>query len=228
MIKGTAEWYRDSFKDNRMASGFVKWAHQEIDNYASMYRKQVFNHNQMNFQVIADCLKSTKEHCDVLRKVGLDLSFVLDNLFHDDLRDVMVAYEERDADRLDKIVMSDNFTVVASQSLGNEVKVTASVVSFYNIIIQFVNDICLLANLPLYSQVIESVSNLTELYLTRVIKDSAARDLSKEQRYAAMMNVSFVLDNIIPRVATQLDRHFDRPIPELEALRERLRDLTLV
>jgi len=208
-----------------MASGFVKWAREQVDIYANVYRKQVFNHNQQNFQIIADCLKSTADQCATLRKVGLDLNFLLEELFEDDIRETIAAYETRCLDRLAKVVENDNFAVVSSQSLGTEVKVTASVVSFYNILIQFVNDVCLLAKIALYIKVIDGVSSLTEQYLTRMMAESRERDLSKDQRYAATMNVSFVLDNIVPRISSQLNRHFDRPIPELDTLRARLREL---
>lgn len=145
---------------------------------------------------------------------------------------------------------------------------TASVVSFYNILIKFVNEACLLVKLPvsqhahyffmtsttrviltnfitkLYSTLIQSISNITEQYLRRMIKESQAREMAKDQRYAAMMNVAFVLDNVVPRISSQLNvstttqgavghmsftnntplqRHFDRPIPELDTLRATLR-----
>ncbi|RUP43284.1 hypothetical protein BC936DRAFT_137393 [Jimgerdemannia flammicorona] len=228
LIRNTCDWYRESFKDNRMASGFVKWAREQVEIYAVIYRKQVFHHNQQNFQIIADCLKSTNDQCAMLRMVGLDLNFLLEELFEEDVRETIAAYEERCLEKLAKVVANDNFAVVSSQSLGTEVKVTASVVSFYNILIQFVNDVCLLAKLSLYIKVIDGVSSLTEQYLKRMKAESRERDLSKDQRYAAKMNVSFVLDNIVPRISGQLNRHFDRPIPELDTLRARLRELSIV
>jgi hypothetical protein len=38
-----------------------------------------------------------------------------------------------------------------------------------------------------------------------MIKESQAREMAKEQRYAAMMNVAFVLDNVVPRISSQLN-----------------------
>lgn len=78
----------------------------------------------------------------------MDLKFLLDDLFADEIKALIISYEERCIDKLDKIIKEDRFLVVSSQSLGTDVKVTASVVSFYNILIKFVNEACLLVKLP--------------------------------------------------------------------------------
>ncbi|CAM0139200.1 unnamed protein product [Umbelopsis sp. WA50703] len=223
LIRNTCEWYRDSFKDNRMASGFVTWVKEQISIYAQIFNKQVFGQNSFNLRVIADCLRSTSDQCTLLRKVGLDLKFLLDDLFAEEIKALIVGYEERCIGKLDKIIKEDRFLVVSSQSLGTDVKVTASVVSFYNILIKFVNEACLLVKLPLYTTMITSISNITEQYLRRMVMESQAREMAKDQRYAAMMNVAFVLDNVVPRISSQLNRHFDRPIPELDTLRATMR-----
>jgi hypothetical protein len=52
---------------------------------------------------------------------------------------------------------------------------------------------------------ITSISNITEQYLRRMVMESQAREMAKDQRYAAMMNVAFVLDNVVPRISSQLN-----------------------
>lgn len=86
-------------------------------------------------------------------------------------------------------------------------------------LIKFVNDICLIAKLQLYETVVRSISRVTEHYLRTMVEQSNG------QRSVASMNIGFVLDNVVPRVSSQLNRHFDRPIPELDSLRARLRGL---
>lgn len=54
-----------------------------------------------------------------MRKVGLDLKFMLDDIFAEEIKKLIVAYEERAIGRLDKIIKEDKFLVVSSQSLGN-------------------------------------------------------------------------------------------------------------
>lgn len=66
LIRNTCEWYRDSFKQNEMASGFVTWVREQTEVYASIYKRQVFGQSQLSCQVIADCFKSTVEQCSIV------------------------------------------------------------------------------------------------------------------------------------------------------------------
>lgn len=228
LIRNTCEWYRDSFKQNDMASGFVTWVREQTEVYAGIYKRQVFGQSQLSCQVIADCFKSTVEQCSILRKVGLDLKFLLEDLFFENVKETVITYEKRNNDKITKIVKNDNFNVVSGQGLGTDVKVTSSVVSFYNLLVKFSNDICLLSKLQLYSTVIDSICHLTEHYLRSMVAESRKKELSREQRSIASLNVSFILDNVVPRVSSQLNYHFNRPIPELDTLRARLRELTYI
>ncbi|RCH85044.1 exocyst complex component exo84, partial [Rhizopus azygosporus] len=222
LIRNTCEWYRDSFKQNEMASGFVTWVREQTEIYADIYRRQVFG-QKLGCQAIADCFKSTLEHCSILRKVGLDLKFLLEDLFLDNVKETVMNYKQRNMEKVEKFAKNDNFMIVSGQGLGTDVKVTSSVVSFYNLLIKFTNDVCLLSRIQMYSTVIESICSLTEHYLRMMVQESRKNE---DNRTIASMNVSFVLDNIVPRVSSQLNHHFNRPIPELDTLRARLRELT--
>ncbi|KAI8384379.1 Cullin repeat-like-containing domain protein [Radiomyces spectabilis] len=205
LIRNTCEWYRDSFRQNDMASGFVTWVREQAEVYAAIYKRQVFNNSQLSCQAIAECFKSTLDQCAVLRKVGLDLKFLLEDLFMENIKETVLIYQKKCMDKVNRFVKNDNFLVVTSQNLGPDVKVTSSVVSFYNLLIKFVNDICLLAKLRLYTTVIDCVSQLTEFYLRSMVEESKKKDLSKDQRSLAFLNVSFILDNAVPRVSSQLN-----------------------
>ncbi|GAA5808941.1 hypothetical protein MFLAVUS_002341 [Mucor flavus] len=204
LIRNTCEWYRDSFKQNEMASGFVTWVREQAEIYADIYKRQVFGQSQLRCQVIADCFKSTVDQCSILRKVGLDLKFMLEDLFLENVKETVLSYEKRNTEKIEKFINNDNFNIVSGQGLGTDVKVTSSV---------------------LYATVIDSVCSLTEYYLRSMTREARKKELSREQRSVASMNVSFILDNVIPRVSSQLNYHFNRPIPELDTLRARLRGL---
>ncbi|GAA5891419.1 hypothetical protein JCM6882_004688 [Rhodosporidiobolus microsporus] len=79
LIKNTCEWYMAAFKDNRMASGFVRWASEQVEIYADMFRRQVYGADQ-DGKVIEESLEVTKTHGAMLRDVGLDFTFLLDGL----------------------------------------------------------------------------------------------------------------------------------------------------
>ena len=62
LIGSTCDWYSSSFKDTTMASGFMRWVFQEVDFFANIVRRQVFDSKQ-NFSIIAECMQSTLEYC---------------------------------------------------------------------------------------------------------------------------------------------------------------------
>lgn len=75
----------------------------------------------------------------------------------------------------------------------------------------------------MYSTVIESICSLTEHYLRTMVNESRKdednvskrRDTNEwqthsvTQRTIASMNVSFILDNVVPRVSSQLNVSFN-------------------
>ncbi|GAA5858578.1 hypothetical protein JCM1840_001268 [Sporobolomyces johnsonii] len=79
LVKNTCEWYMAAFKDNRMASGFVRWASEQVEIYAETFRRQVYGADQ-DGKVIEESLEVTKAHGAMLRDVGLDFTFLLDGL----------------------------------------------------------------------------------------------------------------------------------------------------
>ncbi|SCZ93419.1 BZ3500_MvSof-1268-A1-R1_Chr6-3g08647 [Microbotryum saponariae] len=104
MIKNTCEWYMAAFKDNRMASGFVRWASEQVEIFAETFRRQVYGVDQ-DGKVIQESLEVTQAHGAMvrsvfvvsvqgvqgtdsfilasppqLRDVGLDFTFLLDGL----------------------------------------------------------------------------------------------------------------------------------------------------
>lgn len=87
-------------------------------------------------------------HKKKLRKVGLDLKFLLEDLFLENIKETVLTHEKKIGVKVDKLAQNDDFSTVSSQNLGSDVKVTSSVVSFYNLLVKFVNEICLLAKLP--------------------------------------------------------------------------------
>ncbi|CAB4400433.1 unnamed protein product [Rhizophagus irregularis] len=80
LVKNTCDWYNSAFRDMRMASGLVKWVQEEMEHYASMFKRQVYSLHNREDSTIQECLRYAREHCLMLREVGLDLKFLLDNL----------------------------------------------------------------------------------------------------------------------------------------------------
>lgn len=79
LIKNTCEWYMAAFKDNSMASGFVRWASEQVELFAETFRRQVYGVDQ-DASVIDESLNITRAHGAMLKDVGLDFTFLLDSL----------------------------------------------------------------------------------------------------------------------------------------------------
>ncbi|PWO00852.1 hypothetical protein FA09DRAFT_293361 [Tilletiopsis washingtonensis] len=84
LVKNTSEWYMSAFKDNRMASGFVRWAAAQIEAYAEIFRRQVYGVADQEPKIIAECIEITKSSANQLRDVGLSFGFLLDELLRPD------------------------------------------------------------------------------------------------------------------------------------------------
>lgn len=50
--------------------------------------------------------------------MGLDLKFLLEDLFFENVKETVITYEKRNNDKITKIVKNDNFNVVSGQGLG--------------------------------------------------------------------------------------------------------------
>ncbi len=60
-IKNTCIWYRSSFEDPSVHSGFTQWIVMEIEEFANTFSRHVFyNHN---LQIVISCLQVAVEKC---------------------------------------------------------------------------------------------------------------------------------------------------------------------
>ncbi|KAI1320128.1 hypothetical protein EDD11_002100 [Mortierella claussenii] len=221
-IKNTSQWFEMSFKDPQMTSALVKWAKQEIEYFAEFYKNIVFGGEQTNFQVIADCAKIATEQCNKLKETGLDLVFVLDTVLMPYLIETIAEHERRCLERMDAIIEHDDFMAMSGEELGSTTPLSASMIAFYTVMLQFVNNICLIGSLTLYSRIVDSVAILFKAYVNRTIQVYEEKGMTDDQRAVVNSNFQFISESFISRVIVQLKHRFDRQIPELEAVREEL------
>lgn len=80
VLRHTSDWYINAFKDNRMASGFVSWAKDQIEYFGDVFRRQVYA-PAIDQKVVDECLRVTASaNRKLLRDVGLDFTFLLQAL----------------------------------------------------------------------------------------------------------------------------------------------------
>lgn len=160
LIRNTCDWYGANFREAYMASGFIKWVQCEIENYAQIFRRQVFDSKQ-DFVTISNCLEHTMMHCNQLREVGLDLSFVLDKLFYQDLIAAIDKHANRCSDVITKNIGRDSFGAMSVPSMRDNVKaswgdifgetkirMSQCVYDFFSLLVDFCSDIQHLISIP--------------------------------------------------------------------------------
>ncbi|PLW54141.1 hypothetical protein PCANC_06452 [Puccinia coronata f. sp. avenae] len=79
LIKNTCEWYLTAFRDNRLASSFVKWAVDQLDLFGEVFRRQVYEGEEDQW-TIQESISVTKAHAGMLKEVGLDFGFLLSSV----------------------------------------------------------------------------------------------------------------------------------------------------
>ncbi|KAI8819537.1 uncharacterized protein EV422DRAFT_533391 [Fimicolochytrium jonesii] len=238
LTRNTCDWYGGSFRDTTMASGFMKWVAIELENFTQIFRRQVFDCHP-SFSVIADCLQHTLEHCKPLKEVGLHIAPMITDALHDD---IVRSIEEHSASCVANIVVSlekDKFVVVdANWLIGKEdefaditAKVSQSVYELYSILMDFGSDVSVLMSISLYNKIVTCLTDFFSAYVEKLIRSfgETNRNWTYGQRSVMMVNSVFIVDDLLPKVAGQLARRFDRAIPEMEdmgvALKHRVTDL---
>ncbi|KAJ3042059.1 exocyst complex component exo84 [Rhizophlyctis rosea] len=247
LIRNTCDWYGSSFHDTTMASGFMKWVRQEVHNFGSIFRRQVFDSKQ-NFTTIADCLQGALERCRMLKEVGLDLTFVLDDLFHDDLVNAIDEHAKRCNGEIVGAVIEDGFGSVETGSedgtwvswkVGNvenedlitkawfvaefPVKVSKSVHALYAILMDFGADMGLLMSIALYRKIVSALTDFFQAHVQQLL-NVALSGLGLKQTAIILIDATFVVGDLMPKVTSQLAGRFERPIPELDDMRVKLEE----
>ncbi|KAI8622354.1 hypothetical protein BC830DRAFT_1089575 [Chytriomyces sp. MP71] len=234
LIRSTCDWYNSSFKEAAMASGFLKWVRREIEHFGDIIRRQVFE-SQKNFSVIAECLDHTLHHCEMLREIGLDLTFVLNQLFHNDVVNAIEDYRRRGKEAIIRDIDEDTFAIVEcaqndvtksgdmiARGLESGAVISLSVLQLYDLLMDFGSDMGLIMSISLYAKIVWCLTDYFSTYLIRVM-DVFDKKWTNKQYFVMICNCEFIIDIMIPQVSSQLSLRFDRSIPELDEHRGRLK-----
>ncbi|KAI8359738.1 Cullin repeat-like-containing domain protein, partial [Mortierella sp. GBAus27b] len=117
-IKNTAHWFELSFKDPKLTSSVVRWTKEELEYFAAYYKRIVFESEQSNFQVIADCGRIAREQSNKLKESGLDLAFVLEADVMPYLIATIAEHESRCLERMGTMIAEDDFSAKSGEELG--------------------------------------------------------------------------------------------------------------
>ncbi|KAG5635916.1 hypothetical protein H0H81_009678 [Sphagnurus paluster] len=79
-IKHTADWFLASFRENEVASSFIEWTKQQIEDFGEHFRKQVFT-SDVEPKVVEKALNVTyAQSKKLLQEYGLDFRFLFEDI----------------------------------------------------------------------------------------------------------------------------------------------------
>ncbi|KAF8641237.1 hypothetical protein AX17_000871 [Amanita inopinata Kibby_2008] len=88
-IKHSADWFLASFKENEVASSFIEWAKKEIEDYAEIFRKQVFTPD-IERKVVLEAVKFTHTQSrKLLQEYGLDFTYLFNELLVEKPKEIL-------------------------------------------------------------------------------------------------------------------------------------------
>ncbi|KAI9090940.1 hypothetical protein DFS34DRAFT_636127 [Phlyctochytrium arcticum] len=236
LIRSTCDWYGSSFHDTTMASGFMKWVNNELQNFCRIFRQQVFD-SKPSFSIIADCLQHTLHHCKQLEDVGLDVAFVLEEAFHDDMVAAIMEHSKECETIVVAAVLADTFGPLRPESpylVGREddfaditAQVSQSVYELYAVLMEFGADVSVLMSITLYGKIVNCLTGFFDVYIRKLVEVASRTDWMYKQHSTILVDATFIVEDLLPKVSGQLAHRFERPIPELEDMRDKLRVLNL-
>ncbi|RHZ84480.1 hypothetical protein Glove_81g62 [Diversispora epigaea] len=119
LIKNTCDWYNAAFRDMRMASGLVKWAQEEMQHYSNMFRRQVYSLHVRDEKIVEKCLGYSREHCLMLREVGLDFKFLLESLLNSDVTNTTTTTTTTTTATATTTIITDADDLSSSQNIND-------------------------------------------------------------------------------------------------------------
>ncbi|RKP08157.1 Cullin repeat-like-containing domain protein [Thamnocephalis sphaerospora] len=222
LVRNTSLWYNQLFNNPAVASSFMRWLQQEMEFFAEKFRRRVF-FDQQTFAIVAECMQRAINECGKLREIGLDVNFMLEQMLVKNLSETIELYEKVCADTLSKSLLHDRFRMTGVNVDGSTaVQLTVSTAKLYKLVNELVRDMSLLSSVPIYTTVVSSTSTIIERYLKLMLATCQEIDLDDKQRFAVLADVGFVSEFFLPRVTSRIAKMFGRPVPELQALRNRL------
>ncbi|KAI8803168.1 hypothetical protein BJ742DRAFT_872731 [Cladochytrium replicatum] len=161
---------------------FVRWVKNEIENYATIFRMQVFDGRQ-NFMAIENCVQATLRHGRQLRDVGLDMTFVLDLLFFEDLAKAVEIHARR----------------------YYSLPVSSSVNKFHSVLLSFGADVSLVMSIALYKRIIICLTSFFDTFMDQ-INHLYKKSWTHVQRTVIISDVRTTIMEIIPKISQQLEQ----------------------
>lgn len=247
MTEAGLEFTRAFGNNNSCASAFVVWAKNQLQQFVNIFSRHVFT-PQVTPSVAAECIAYIRNHCGQLLKIGLDLTFVLNNSLQRYVE--RIISESRDK-LLEAIKLRSNEDKWRAQNHQNTmnlkkflddmkdigidnmeayvfeecwISLTSNTTAFSKMYLNFLDDL-----LKLYTSKVRSLVNsaLVTTFQTQMFHvANSYQNAESSNKLFINKNAAFLLDTLLPLAETRYKEKLGHSCLQLAELKNEYKRLT--
>lgn len=245
-IASTGREFSRAFGNNTCMSLFVCWAKVQLEQFVQTFSKHVFT-PQVSASVATECIACARLQCDTLPEVGLDLSFLLNELLCSHVERLVTEMRDK---LLEAVKLRANDDKWRPQNLQNSANckkllddlremgvhnaevylfdecwlyLTANTTAFAKMYLNFLDDLLKLYTPSVHVLVNEALAIAFQTQLYHV-KNALQKTSDVQEKQFLIRNVTFLLD--ISKIAEhRFTNKLDRPCPFLIDIQDELNRL---
>ncbi|CAL1296570.1 unnamed protein product [Larinioides sclopetarius] len=242
-IGDTGREFRKAFANNACASSYIIWAKLQLEQFVQIFSKHVFT-PQVSASTATECIACVRQQCDRLPEVGVDLSFVLNELLASHVERLVTEMRDKLLEAIKLRANDDKWRPQNLQNSANSKKLlddlremgidsaesylydecwlslTTNTTAFAKMYLNFLEDL-----LKLYTPIVHMLINdaLTITFQTNLfhVKNAFQKTNDSSERQFVSKNATFLLD-VLKIVDDRYFNKLGRPCTITADLRDEL------
>ncbi|XP_078486547.1 exocyst complex component 8-like isoform X1 [Ciona intestinalis] len=243
-LEETAREFNQAFIDIKGCySSFVVWSRNELTSFVDTFSQQVFGRNA-DISEVAECVQNAQSHCERLHNLGLDLSFLLNNLLLPHIQSSLRDHKQKiiDATKLrnsEELWRPSNLgTPQATERLVGEMmqlglksfvdycydgcfsRLTGSTLAFTRAILTHVESAVKMMLPDLQKLIVEGTAEVVMSYTEFTLGCVQSETERPDKARLIKENAKFVADSLLPLVEMKIQKRIKQSPRQLNALRK--------
>ena len=251
-LQNAAKEFKEAFQNNSSSySAFVTWSIKEVDLFLNNYCiESIFPpvKSNLNFAMVAECVATIRQQCQILLKSGLDLDFKVMNFLHSYLSQALIDARELLEEKLSTLGKSDtwdpkdcrqneaqvaeillqleNIGVPSPSNLVNDNIVDLSETTFRACqnILSYVDSFLKVHTPELLETFIDCLSDIFRHIIVAIIGEAMGEDALLPKTDFLLKNAELLILSALPALAIKIQKHINQDIPEMVELQQELKD----
>lgn len=245
----TGKEFRQTFNEQQGCfSAFVVWSKAELKGFVNQFSRQALA-KQSNIGAVADCVTIARTHCSSLSVIGLDLTFVLNDLMLKGLQDVLQYNKEQLTEASRHRNMEEkwypmnlknpnaaNNLVGEMQRAGYDdfqklvydgcfVRIATSTVAFTKVLLSFVKEAIKLYIPELYPDIVSVISEVAMNHIDLMVL-AAKSDRFEEERTNILKNIEFIFQEFLPLIEVKIEKVSGKKVAQFKEMKAKNKTIT--